>query len=340
MSERMRAWVVERPGPIDGHPLRQVDRAVPQPVAGEVRVHVSACGVCRTDLHLAEGDLPPRHAEVVPGHEVVGRIDALGADVHGFAVGDRVGVPWLRSTCGACRFCASGAENLCVQPTFTAWDADGGFARWCTVPADFAYRLPDAFDDEHAAPLLCAGIIGFRALRQTDLEHTATGGRRLGIYGFGASAHLGAQVALHTGATVHVMTRDPDARQRALDLGCASAQGAGDAPPEPLDAAILFAPVGTLVPPALEALDRGGTLVIAGIHLTDVPMLNYERHVFYERRIVSTTANTRADGRAFLQVAADIPIEVTTTRYPFDHADDALADLAHDRVHGAAVLVF
>jgi propanol-preferring alcohol dehydrogenase len=338
-SDRMQAWVVERPAPIDDHPLRLIERDVPQPGNDEIRVRVTACGVCRTDLHLAEGDVPPRRPGVVPGHEVVGVVDARGRGVADVAVGDRVGVPWLRSTCGACRFCATGAENLCVAPTFTGWDADGGFAEWCAVPAAYVYALPDAFDDEHAAPLLCAGIIGFRALRQAGLDATASGRRRLGIYGFGASAHLAAQVALHEGATVHVMTRDPQARRRALDLGCASAQDATDPPPEPLDGALLFAPVGTLVPPALEALDRGGRLVVAGIHVSDIPTLDYQRHLFQERRIVSTTANTRTDGRGFLAVAAEIGIRVTTTPYPFSRADDALADLAHDRVQGAAVLL-
>jgi propanol-preferring alcohol dehydrogenase len=338
-DDEMQAWIVDRPAPIDDRPLRLVTREVPPPGPGEIRVHVTACGVCRTDLHLAEGDLAPHRPGVVPGHEAVGHVDALGDGATGHALGDRVGVAWLRSTCTTCRFCASGAENLCLRPAFTGWDADGGFAQWCTVPASYAYRLPDAFDDEHAAPLLCAGIIGFRALRRTGLDATATGRRRLGIYGFGASAHLAAQVALHEGATVHVMTRDAGARRRALALGCASAQGAEDPPPEPLDAAVLFAPVGTLVPPALAALDRGGTLVIAGIHLTDVPTLDYQRHLFQERRIVSTTANTRADGHAFLEAAAEIGIRVTTTPYPFERADEALADLAHDRVQGAAVLL-
>lgn len=339
-GDEMQAWVVDRPAPIDDRPLRQVTRTVPQPQPGEIRVRVTACGVCRTDLHLAEGDLAPRRSGVVPGHEVVGRVDALGVGATGHSVGDRVGVPWLRWTCGACRFCTSGAENLCLRPAFTGWDADGGYAQWCTVPAGFAYPLPDTFDDEHAAPLLCAGIIGFRALRRTGLGATPSGRRRLGIYGFGASAHLAAQVALHEGATVHVMTRDAEAQRRALALGCASAQGAGDTPPEPLDAAVLFAPAGTLVPPALEALDRGGTLVVAGIHLSDIPSLDYQRHLFQERRIVSTTANTRADGRAFLRAADDVGIRVTTTRYAFAQADEALADLAHDRVQGAAVLLF
>lgn len=334
----MRAWAVTTPAPIDERPLRMVERRRPTPGVGEVLVRVDVCGVCRTDLHLAEGDLPPRREGVVPGHEVVGRVAALGPDARRFAVGDRIGVPWLRATCGACRFCTGGRENLCVAPTFTAWDADGGFAEWCTAPEAFAYDLPDAFDDAHAAPLLCAGIIGYRALAQADLVHSGTGRRRLGIYGFGASAHLAAQVALHEDAVVHVMTRSAAARDRALRLGCASAQGADAEPPEPLDAALLFAPVGTLVPPALRALDRGGTLAIAGIHLSDVPALSYEEHLFYEKRVVSTTANTRVDGERFLAVAAEIPIAVTVTPYGFADADRALADLAHDRVDGAAVL--
>lgn len=334
----MRAWAVTSPGPIDGHPLELGERPCPTPGTGEVLVRVSTCGVCRTDLHLAEGDLPPRRPGVVPGHEAVGTVVARGPAAVRFAEGERIGVPWLRSTDGVCRFCTSGHENLCADPTFTGWDADGGFAEWCTVPEDHAYRIPDAFDDQHAAPLLCAGIIGFRALRRADLQGSGAGRRRLGIWGFGGSAHLAAQVAMHEGATVHVMTRSRAAQQHALRLGCASAQGSDDPPPEPLDAAILFAPVGTLVPPALAALDRGGTLAIAGIHLSDVPTLHYQRHLFQEKRLVSTTANTREDGDRFLRAAADIPIRVTTTPYPFDAADRALADLAHDRVDGAAVL--
>ncbi|HEY8338686.1 MAG TPA: zinc-dependent alcohol dehydrogenase family protein [Egibacteraceae bacterium] len=333
----MRAWAVYDPHPLrDGGdvPLRLVERPSPQPGPGEVRLSVSACGVCRTDLHLTEGDLPPRRPGVVPGHEVVGVVTERGPGAERFALGDRVGVAWLRSTCGRCRWCRSDRENLCVDQRFTGWDADGGFAEEVVVPEDFAYPLPDAFDDEHAAPLLCAGIIGYRALRRAACPP----GGRLGIYGFGASAHLAAQVALHEGATVHVMTRSPAAQRLALELGCASAGGAADPPPEPLDAAILFAPVGTLVPVALEALDRGGTLAIAGIHLTDVPPLVYERHLFYEKQVRSTTANTRQDGRELLELAARIPLRVTTTPYPFEQADRALADLAADRVNGAAVL--
>jgi propanol-preferring alcohol dehydrogenase len=331
----MRAWVVRRPGPIDDGPLALVDREPPVPAAGEVRVRVSACGVCRTDLHLAEGDLLPHGPDVVPGHEVVGVIDALGPGACRFAIGDRVGIAWLRHTCGECRFCRRGDENLCVSPRFTGWDADGGYAEHAVVDERFAYALPDRFDDVHAAPLLCAGIIGYRALRRAALPP----GGRLGIYGFGASAHLAVQVALYEGATVHVMTRSAEARELARALGAATAGDTFEPPPEPLDAAITFAPAGDIVPAALAALDRGGTLVIAGIHLTDVPSLSYAEHLFQERQVRSVTANTRTDGEEFLALAARIPVEVAVTPYPLESADAALRDLAHDRVNGAAVLV-
>ena len=333
--ETMKAWAVDTPGAIDTGPLRRFDRPVPIPARGQVRVHVRVCGVCRTDLHIAEGDLAPKHRLVIPGHEVVGIVDELGAGSIRFGLGDRVGVPWLARTCGTCRFCLDGRENLCREPRFTGWDVDGGYAEYVVVDEGFAYPVPDAFSDEEAAPLLCAGIIGYRALRRSHLPP----GGRLGIYGFGGSAHLTAQIAMAEGARVHVMTRAPEARELALELGAASAGGAEDPPPEPLDAAILFAPVGTLVLPALEALDRGGTLAIAGIHLTDIPVLNYERHLFQERMLCSVTANTRLDGNEFLEVAARIPVRVSTTAYGLDQADRALADLAHDRVNGAAVLV-
>jgi propanol-preferring alcohol dehydrogenase len=331
----MDAWVVDRPGPVDGGPLRRLARAVPEPGPGQVRVAVRTCGVCRTDLHLAEGDLAPRRPLVVPGHEVVGTVDALGPGASRFALGDRIGVPWLARTCGTCRFCRSDRENLCTEPRFTGWDVDGGYAPFAVVDEDYAYELPDALDDVEAAPLLCAGIIGYRALRRSNLPE----GGRLGIYGFGGSAHITAQIALARGARVHVMTRAPEARELALELGAASAGGADATPPEPLDAAILFAPVGTLVPPALAALDRGGTLAVAGIHLSDVPPLNYQEHLFEERTLQSVTANTRGDGEEFLAEAARIALRVTTVPYPLEGAADALRDLAHDRVNGAAVLV-
>lgn len=298
-------------------------------------MRVRACGVCRTDLHVVEGDLPVHTPGVVPGHEVVGEVVELGDGATGFAPGDSVGIAWLRGTCGTCRYCLRGAENLCPFSTYTGWDADGGYADFATVPAAYAHHLPEGYSDTELAPLLCAGIIGYRALRRACLP----AGGRLGIYGFGASAHLAAQVALAQGATVHVMTRDPRAQRLALDLGAASAGDAASPPPEPLDSAILFAPVGDLVPPALAALDRGGTLAVAGIHLTDIPVLNYQRHLFEERQLRSVTANTRQDARDFLAFAAEHRLRVVTTPYSLDQADVALADLANDRVYGAAVLI-
>ncbi|WP_461031584.1 zinc-dependent alcohol dehydrogenase family protein [Streptomyces mayteni] len=325
----MRAWVVRAPGRLD-----QVELPVPTPAADELLVRVRTCGVCRTDLHVRDGDLPPHRSPVVPGHEAVGDVVAAGPDAAGHPVGSRVGVPWLRHTCGTCRACRRGQENLCPNSRYTGWDADGGYAEYLTVPAAYAYDLPDGYSDVELAPLLCAGIIGYRALRRADLPP----GGRLGIYGFGGSAHLTAQVAIARGATVHVLTRSPAARELALDLGATSAAGAGDEPPEPLDSAILFAPVGDLVPVALSALDSGGTLSVAGIYLSPIPPLDYERHLFRERTLRSVTANTREDGRAFLATAAEHRIRTAVTAYPFDEADRALDDLAADRVNGAAVL--
>lgn len=333
VSADMRAWQVLSPGPIDGSPLSLVEMPDPEPGPNEIRVRVLACGVCRTDLHIAEGDLPVHRKGVVPGHEVVGVVDRLGPGAHRFVPGDRVGIAWLRKTCGVCRWCRAGSENLCVAPRFTGWDEDGGYAEYSVVDQHYAYPIPQTFSDDEAAPLLCAGIIGYRALHRSQLPRDG----RLGIYGFGASAHLTAQVALHLGATVHVMTRSEEARRLALELGCASAQGAYDPPPERLDSAILFAPVGDLVPAALQALERGGTLAIAGVHLSDIPVLRYE-WLFEERQIRSVTANTRRDGEELLEIAAGIPIRPTTTTYPLISAGQALADLAHDRVNGAAVL--
>jgi propanol-preferring alcohol dehydrogenase len=331
----VRAWVVDHPAPVDTGPLRLVERPDPVPGPGEVRVRVLTCGVCRTDLHLAEGDLAPRRPGVVPGHEVVGVVDARGPGAGRFAEGDRVGVAWLRHTDQVCRFCVSGRENLCLSPRFTGWDEDGGYAELAVVDESYAYRLPEVFDDLEAAPLLCAGIIGYRALRRAEVPPNG----RLGIYGFGASAHLTAQVAIGEGATVHVFTRSAEARRLALELGAASAGDTTDPSPEPLDSAILFAPAGEIVPVALAALDRGGTLAVAGIHLSDVPPLNYQQHLFQERTLRSVTANTRDDGAQLLEVAARLHPEVVTTPYPFEAADQALADLAHDRVRGAAVLM-
>jgi propanol-preferring alcohol dehydrogenase len=333
--EMMQGWAIDRPGPVATHPMAKIEREVAEPGRAEIRVRVNVCGVCRTDLHLAEGDLAPKRPLVVPGHEVVGTVDQAGVDCVRFKEGDRVGVAWLAHTCGVCRFCTSDRENLCVSPTFTGWDVDGGYAEFVTVNENYAYAIPDRFTDEEAAPLLCAGIIGFRALRCSNLP----AGGRLGIYGFGGSAHLTAQIALAEGARLHVMTRSTAARQLALDLGAHSVGDATARPPEPLDAAILFAPVGTLVPPALEALDRGGTLSVAGIYLSQIPALDYDRDLFGERSLRSVTANTRTDGADFLETAARIGIKVSTTPYPFAEANVALVDLAEGRVSGAAVLL-
>jgi propanol-preferring alcohol dehydrogenase len=331
----MLGWQVQDPGPDVRRALARVPMAAPRPGAGELLVAVDACGVCRTDLHVVSGELPVHRPSVVPGHEIVGHVLEAGAGVTEFRPGDRVGVAWLRETDETCHYCRGGAENLCPRSRYTGWDADGGYAELTTVPARFAYVLPDGYSDAELAPLLCAGIIGYRALRRAELPPEG----RLGIYGFGASAHLTAQIAIAEGARVHVLTRSPQAQELALELGAATAGGAYDEPPERLDAAILFAPVGDLVPVALRALDRGGTLAIAGIYLSDIPPLNYERELFQERTVRSVTANTRQDGRDLLAFAARHRLRVATTPYPMSRAADALADLAADRVNGAAVLL-
>lgn len=330
----MSAWAVDSPGPIAGRPLVQVTRPVPDPQRHEVLVRVTTCGVCRTDLHLCEGDLAPRGRGVVPGHQVVGRVAARGEEVTGLEVGQRVGIAWLRSTCGECRWCRSGAENLCPSSLYTGWDADGGFAEYATVPAAFAYPLPVDVPDPQLAPLLCAGIIGYRSLRRAELPP----GGRLGIYGFGSSAHVTAQIALAQGAEVHVMTRSRDAQDLARSLGATWVGDAEETPPVQLDSAIVFAPAGELVPVALAALDRGGTLALAGIHMSTIPALDYDRHLFQERTVRSVTANTRADGAELLRLAARIPLHIRVTAYAFDSVGRALADLAADRVTGSAVV--
>ncbi|MGI5417205.1 zinc-dependent alcohol dehydrogenase family protein [Actinomadura luteofluorescens] len=330
----MRAWAVERPAPIETGPLRRAERDAPSPGPGELLVRVLACGVCRTDLHVAEGDLPVHLPGVTPGHEIVGLVESAGPGcLHG--PGDRVGVAWLRGTCGACRFCRRGAENLCPSSVYTGWDAHGGYAEYALAVDAYTYALPAELDDVRAAPLLCAGIIGYRALRRAALPP----GGRLGIWGFGGSAHLAAQIALAEGADVHVFTRSPAARELARELGASWAGDSFDTAPAPLDSAIVFAPAGELVAAALERLDRGGACAVAGIHLSDVPPLDYQRHLFQEREVRSVTANTRADGEEFLRLAARLDVAVTTHPYPLDEADRALADLAADRFTGAAVLV-
>jgi alcohol dehydrogenase, propanol-preferring len=329
----VRAWVVGGGGAGAGT-LELVGRPDPVPEPGEVLVRVRTCGVCRTDLHVRDGDLPVRRPGVVPGHEVVGTVERRGRGATRFEVGERVGAAWLRSTCGRCRPCRRGSENLCHDPAFTGWTHDGGYAELLTVPEAYAYRLPGALDDVTVAPLLCAGIIGYRALLRSGFEP----GDRLGIWGFGGSAHLTAQVALAWGGEVHVVTRGEAGRELARDLGCTWVGTPKERPPLPLDAAITFAPAGETVPAALAALDRGGVLAIAGIHLSDVPPLRYQEHLFLERELRSVTANTRADGEAFLALAGRLGLHVHTVPYPFTEADRALQDLAGNRFAGAAVL--
>jgi alcohol dehydrogenase, propanol-preferring len=315
-------------------PLVLLDRPVPEPGAGELLIRVLRCGVCRTDLHLAEGDLPPKRPDVTPGHEVVGEVVEAGQGTTRFAAGDRVGVAWLAGTDGSCTYCRRGSENLCPRSVYTGWDRDGGYAEYLVASDAYVHQLPAGFSDDELAPLLCAGIIGYRALLRAELPP----GGRLGIWGFGGSAHLAAQVAMAGGAAVHVFTRAPEARKLALDLGVVSAQDSFDPSPEPLDSAIVFAPVGTVVPPALRNLDRGGTLAIAGIYLTDIPAVNYEDELFQERSLRSVTSNTRGNAEEFLRLAERLRLKVSVTPYPFEAAQEALTDLAEDRVNGAAVL--
>jgi propanol-preferring alcohol dehydrogenase len=330
----MWVWAVEQPGPLTSRPLRPTLRAVPVAGAGEVVLQVQACGVCRTDLHLCEGDLAPRRPGVVPGHQIVGTVVECGAGTTRFAAGDRVGAAWLAHTCGNCSWCRGGQENLCPGSRYTGWDRDGGFAELVAVEEAFVYPLPPTLSPEVLAPLLCAGIIGYRALRRAALPP----GGRLGIYGFGSSAHITAQLALAQGAELFVMTRGERNRALARSLGASWVGEGEDLPPEPLDSAILFAPAGELVPRALTALRRGGTLAVAGIHLSEVPSLDYERHLFYERDLRSVTANTRRDGEELLALAARLPLRLQVSTRPFAQLGEALLDVAEERVGGSIVV--
>ena len=334
----MRAAVLDQPGPVDTRPLRIADVPMPEPADDEVLVRVEVCGVCRTDLHVVEGDLPPRRQPVVPGHQVVGRVVRAATNGTGPAAGQRVGIAWLGHTCGACRFCSSARENLCTEPDLTGWTRDGGFAQFVTAAAEFVYPIPDTLSPEHAAPLLCAGIIGYRCLQRTGLDAIGWDGARLGLYGFGAAGHIAIQLAKARGARVFVCTRDATRHQAlAAELG---AEWVGDAtamPPEPLDASIIFAPAGELVPPALDALDRGGVLVLGGIHMSPIPELDYAA-LYQERTILSVTNNTREDGQRFFAEAGRVAVQTSVRSYPLEEVGQALIDLAHDAIRGAAVV--
>ncbi len=321
-------------GPVETSPLLLTDLPDPAPGPGEIRVKVSACAICRTDLHVIEGDLPVRRMPLIPGHQAVGTVDAAGAGASRFPRGARVGIAWLARTCGECAFCASDRENLCDRPVFTGYHRDGGFAEYAVVPEAFAYPLPTAFRDAEAAPLLCAGIIGFRALRRADLPRGGT----LAIYGFGSSAHIVIQIALHRGCEVLVCTRGERHRELAKRMGASWAGENPEEMPAPADSAILFAPAGELVPKALRKLKKGGTLSLAGIHMSDIPSMRYEECLFYEKNVRSVTANTRQDGEELLREAAEIPLRPEIALFPLEEANRALQLLKADKLQGTGVL--
>jgi propanol-preferring alcohol dehydrogenase len=329
----MKACVLAAPAPIEKNPLEFKEVATPGPAKGEVLVRVNACGVCRTDLHVIEGELPPRKSPVIPGHQVVGVVEKQGDGAKRFSLGARVGIAWLHKTDGTCEYCRSGAENLCDNPSFTGYTVDGGYAQYIVAPEDFVYEIPEGFPDEQAAPLLCAGIIGFRSLRLSGIKP----GGRLGFYGFGAAAHVAIQVALHWNVAVYASTRDVRHQKLALELGAKWAGGTFDEPPEKLDAAIVFAPAGEIVPAALKALRKGGVLVLGGIHMSPIPSFSYDL-LYQERMIRSVANNTRQDGEDFLSIAAKIPIHTHVQIYPLADANRALNALKNDAIPGAAVL--
>lgn len=326
--------LLERSANVGAGPLRLHDVPVPEPGPGQIRVKVRVCGVCRTDLHIVEGDLPLVKRPIIPGHETVGIVDRTGAGVRSVKDGDRVGIAWLQGTCGQCEFCRNGRENLCTRATFSGYHIDGGYAEYTLVSEAFIYPIPPVFSDEEAAPLLCAGIIGYRALRLSGVKP----GQRLGMYGFGASAHITIQVARHWGCSVYVCSLREEHRTLARELGAVWVGGALDQPPEKLHGAIVFAPAGEIVIPALRALERGGTVALAGIHMTAIPAIDYDRDLFGERAIRSVTANTKQDGLDLLREAAAIPIRSHTQRFTLEEANQALQALKAGTVKGAAVL--
>jgi alcohol dehydrogenase, propanol-preferring len=329
----MKACLLHSPAPIQTNPLQFADAAVPEPGRGEVRIRVSACGVCRTDLHVIEGELPPRKSPIIPGHQVVGTVEKLGDGAKRHPIGERVGIPWLHQTDQSCGYCRAGMENLCDHPSFTGYTVDGGYAEYAVAPDEFVYSLPEALPDEQVAPLLCAGIIGFRCLRLSGVKS----GHRLGFYGFGAAAHVAIQVARHWGVQVYASTRGKNHQQLAKELGAVWVGEAAEDPPAKLDAAIMFAPAGELVPPALKALKKGGTLILGGIHMSPIPSFSYDL-LYQERSMRSVANNTRQDGEDFLRLAAEIQLRTQVEVYRLREANRALNDLESDRVRGAAVL--
>ncbi len=329
----MKACLLRAPAKIQNDPLEYAEAVKPQPGPGQVLVRVQVCGVCRTDLHVIEGELPPKFSPVIPGHQVVGKIEELGAGAARFPKGARVGIAWLQQTDGTCEYCRRGEENLCDAPLFTGYSVNGGYAEWIVAPEAFVYPIPDGLLDEHAAPLLCAGIIGYRCLRMADVKR----GAKLAFYGFGAAAHVAIQVAKYWGAEVYAATRDAKHQKFALELGAKWAGGTLDAPPALLDAAIVFAPAGEIVPAALKALRKGGRLILGGIHMSDIPSFPYDL-LYQERMIRSVANNTRRDGNEFLKLAAEIPVRTQVQMFPLSEANRALNSLKNDAISGAAVL--
>jgi propanol-preferring alcohol dehydrogenase len=332
----MRAMVLKECAPIEKAPLQWSQVPDPEPGPGELRIRVRACGICRTDLHVVEGELPPLNRPVIPGHQVIGRVDRLGQGTSRFKTGDRVGIAWLRHTCGRCIYCLSGQENLCEESVFTGYHAPGGYAELAVVPEDFAYPIPEVFDDYEASPLLCAGIIGYRSLKRAQCRPDQS----IALYGFGSSAHIVIQIAVHWGCRVYAVSRTERHRQLALELGAVWAGARAEDLPVDVDCAIIFAPAGILVPQALQRLRKGGTLALAGIYMTDIPAMQYEKHLFFEKNVHSVTANTRQDGLELLQTAAGIPIRPQVQLFPARDANEALLLLKQDRIQGAGVLIF
>ena len=329
----MKACLLAHPARVEMNPLKFVDVPTPEPGAGEVLVRVNCCGVCRTDLHVVEGELPQRKMPVIPGHQVVGVVEKLGPGTETLRIGARAGIAWLHRTDGTCQYCRSGAENLCDHPSFTGYTVDGGYAEYVVAPEDFVYAIPQGFADEQAAPLLCAGIIGFRSLRLSGIKP----GGKLGFYGFGAAAHVAIQVARYWNVEVYAMTRDVRHQKLAMELGAKWAGGTFDQPPAELDAAIIFAPAGEIVPAALKALRKGGTVALGGIHMSPIPSFSYDL-LYQERMIRSVANNTRQDGRDFLRIAAEIPIRTRVQIFPLQDANRALNALKNDAILGEAVL--
>jgi propanol-preferring alcohol dehydrogenase len=330
----MLAMSLNEPSLIEDNPLELVDMEIPEPGPHEILVRVQACGICHTDLHTAEGELDLPKRPVVPGHQVVGTVDKLGEGASRFEKGHRIGMAWLHSTCGNCSYCRQGKENLCENAQFTGYHTDGGYAQYAVIHEDFAYRIPDRFSATEVAPLLCAGIIGYRALRLSQIKS----GQRLGLYGFGASAHVAIQVAVHWGCKVYVFSRSKEHQKLGKDLGAVWTGKSTEMPLEKLDSAVIFAPAGEIVPDALKALDKGGTLALAGIYMTPIPQMDYTEHLYYERTVRSVTASTRQDGEELLKIAAEIPIRTKTTSFPLQEANKALQLLKQGKINGAGVL--